>query len=148
MPRSTGYQSLIIRLKALGSKYISWSPQCIDSHITKAIIKNAPIDYLFVQYYNTPFCSAKSFINNPSSTGFQDSFTYYATSRPGIKVLIGLPASTAAANPDHYLTIAQVHTLLATFGSNANFAGIDLWEATQSQLNLICGREYATWMKM
>jgi Chitin recognition protein len=139
---------MIAQLKAIGTTYISWAPQCIDYHLTANIIRNSAIDFLFVQFYNTPYCSALSYINNPSTSGFTSSFNEYADSKPGIKVFIGLPASPEGANPGNYLDVAQVSTLLNSFGSNVAFGGISLWEATVSQENRICNMDYATWMKM
>lgn len=52
-----------------------------------------------------------------------------------------------AASSGDYLSQAEAKDLVQRFSPNAKWGGIMLWESTYSQNNVVCGKEYATWMK-
>ena len=77
--KSRGYADMINHFKsdlfptASGTYYISGAPQCVvpDAHLDDAV-QNSPFDFLFVQFYNTPQCSARAGYNGltTSTTNF------------------------------------------------------------------------------
>ncbi|KAF1807936.1 glycoside hydrolase, partial [Eremomyces bilateralis CBS 781.70] len=152
---SRGYADLINYLKDYcfpagpNEYYISAAPQCIvpDSHLSDAL-EHSWIDFVFVQFYNTALCSAR--------TGLTDmaAFTYNAWSdhpsrNPNVRYYIGLPASTEAIFTDksYYLSPAEAFTIASDYYTDDKFGGIMLWESTYSKRNQICGKEYAYYMK-
>ncbi|PGH12653.1 hypothetical protein AJ79_04151 [Helicocarpus griseus UAMH5409] len=156
---SFGYTTMVHRLRALfeedSSKkyYISAAPQCVPDDRQLAVpIVNSYFDFIFVQFYNTAACSARSWVENPVSSGF--SFGQWVdvvkrSPNPSAKIYVGLPASTAAAIEGFYLTPSEVHPLVETYMNKypAHFGGIMLWEATQSDNNKVNGKSYADNMK-
>lgn len=93
------------------SYVISGAPQCVVPDASMGdMIFNSPFDYLFIQYYNTPTCSARGLISGyPPADGRNQYFTFDAwrqVTRVGFsqsiqsKLLIGLPASADAADND------------------------------------------------
>jgi chitinase len=79
----------------LKQNYISGAPQCAtpDVHLADAIA-NSWFDFIFVQFYNTPECSARAAVNYGQGTGSDDiSFDAWAkvpSLNPNVKVYIGL----------------------------------------------------------
>ncbi|KAF2502937.1 glycoside hydrolase [Lophium mytilinum] len=97
--KSRGYADMINHFKndlyptAAGTYYISGAPQCItpDSHLDDAML-NAPFDFLYVQFYNTPSCSARAAYNGLSTFTF-DSWVSRVTTlsaNKNAKVYLGL----------------------------------------------------------
>ncbi|GAB7351890.1 hypothetical protein MBLNU459_g2434t2 [Dothideomycetes sp. NU459] len=129
--------------------YISGAPQCVvpDAHLS-TVVAAAHFDFLFVQYYNTPRCSARQAISSGSGfTGYQN-WQSVDSYNKDVKLYMGLPGSTDGGNsPTFYLTPAEVQTLVGEIYSDSRFGGIMLWEATYAAENIICSRDYATWMK-
>ncbi|KAJ9660973.1 hypothetical protein H2201_006701 [Coniosporium apollinis] len=163
--QSQHYADMVNHLKSEcfprdGSKqyYISGAPQCItpDSHLADAIA-NSPFDFLFVQFYNTPQCSARAGYNHMSGGQFDISFDDWvnkvASGNPNRRIYLGLPASTAGlppgSNPDYYLTPCEASKLIEKYMKlyPEAFGGVMLWEAQANINNVIEGKDYATWMK-
>jgi chitinase len=91
--------------------FISGAPQCVVPDASMGdMIFNSPFDYLFIQYYNTPTCSARGKISGYSpANGRNQYFTFDAwkqVTQVGFsqsirsKLFIGLPASVDAADND------------------------------------------------
>ncbi|KXL44414.1 MAG: glycoside hydrolase family 18 protein [Acidomyces sp. 'richmondensis'] len=158
--KTNGYAAMITHFKNVlfpqdtsKNYYISGAPQCTlpDAHYT-TVMKNAWFDFLWIQFYNTPACSARAGIQKLNGKGTNDiSFSAWEQStslNPNVKYYIGLPASKSASNDaTYYLTPAEVQRLVQNFGKTSGFGGIMLWEATYDQNNTICGDEYSVWMK-
>jgi chitinase len=134
--------------------YLSGSPQCSypDPHLNAAI-NQAHFDFLFIQFYNTPACSARAGVNHKKASQPDISFVQWAKALKGTgtKIFFGLPASSDAAPafPNHYLAPKAVQTLLKRFMPNYSkqIGGISLWEATYARNNVICNAQYFHWMK-
>ena len=89
--------------------FLSGAPQCVvpDSNMGDMIF-NAPFDYLFIQFYNTPNCAARGEIsgylpeygrNQYFSFDAWRQFTGISFSQSSrAKLFIGLPSSAAAAS--------------------------------------------------
>jgi len=111
----------------------------------------------FVQFYNTPMCSARAHLNHSYGADGGDptdiSFTAWAqwvaanSSNTGAKIFLGLPASPAGTYDDMYLSPAEALEVAADFFSTPSFGGIMLWEATLSENNTVDGKSYAKNMK-
>lgn len=106
--------------------YISGAPQCVVPDASMGdMIFNSPFDYLFIQYYNTPTCSARGKISGyPPADGRNQYFTFDAwrqVTRVGYsqsiksKLLIGLSASPDAADNDqpYYCTLTIMSVAIA-----------------------------------
>jgi chitinase len=153
--KTNGYVKMITTFKktlypqdAMKPYYISGAPQCIvpDQHFA-GVVENAWFDFLFVQYYNTAACSARQAITSGTFKGYND-WTGVKSLNGDIKLFVGLPGSTAAAsNASYYLQPSEVKTLVSKVYSNTRFGGIMVWEATYAANNVICNRNYLTWMK-
>ncbi|KAL1583366.1 hypothetical protein WHR41_08075 [Cladosporium halotolerans] len=155
--KSRGYATMINRLKntqfpkdTSKSYYISGAPQCPlpDEHLSGPIA-NAWFDMLFVQFYNNPSCSGRAAVNYAAGDSFLK-WTQATSKNANVKIYFGLPASTKAVEAQSaadYLSPAEAKDLIQRFSPNAKWGGIMLWESTYSQNNVICGQEYATWMK-
>ncbi|KAH1275310.1 Endochitinase A1 [Aspergillus fumigatus] len=132
--------------------YLSAAPQCIipDAQLSDAIF-NAAFDFIWIQYYNTAACSAKSFIDTSLGTFNFDAWVTVlkASASKDAKIYVGLPASETAANQGYYLTPDEVESLVSTYMDRYpdTFGGIMLWEATASENNQIDGAPYADHMK-
>lgn len=143
------------------SYYISASPQCLvpDQHLSLAI-ETSWFDFLFIQFYNTPQCSARAFFDHsfgayggpPTDISF-DAWVEYVLKfsfNPDVKLFLGLPADeTAAYNPEHYLTREEAKEILHHFQCKypENFSGAMLYEATYSDNNSLNGESYAQTLK-
>ncbi|PGH28370.1 chitinase, partial [[Emmonsia] crescens] len=155
-----GYATMVNRLRSRyredpGKKYyISAAPQCPPDDKQLAVpIMTSYFDFIFVQFYNTYYCSARSWVTNPRRSEF--SFDEWVkvikrSPNPSARIYIGLAASVNATYDDnYYLSPLEVLPLAATFMTKhpKNFGGIMLWEATYSENNQINGKSYADHMK-
>ncbi|KAG9943618.1 glycoside hydrolase, partial [Aureobasidium melanogenum] len=153
--KTNGYVKMITTFKntlypqdSMKPYYISGAPQCIvpDAHFA-SVVENAWFDFLFIQYYNTAACSARQAISSGTFKGYND-WTGVQSKNADLKLYVGLPGSTAAASDaSYYLQPSEVKTLISKVYSNARFGGIMVWESTYAGNNVICNRNYLTWMK-
>ena len=133
--------------------YISGSPQCVvpDAHLADAI-KKVQFDFLFVQFYNTPQCSARSFFE-PRGDGaitFDQWAEFVRASGSRAKLFLGLPGSTAAVEDGRmYLEPSEAESLLEYFQCRHpdTFGGLMIYDATASENNLVNDMPYADYLK-
>ncbi|RMZ83860.1 hypothetical protein DV737_g1516, partial [Chaetothyriales sp. CBS 132003] len=129
-----------------GGYYLSAAPQCLTSDIMAPMIQGAYFDYVWVQYFNTPQCSARNFFDQDetrSAIGFDTwAAVLQQSANPNVPLFIGLPGSSAAVPtyPDNALSVAEATLLIDTFACsgtspNARFGGIMLWDATYALNN-------------
>lgn len=135
--------------------YLSGAPQCVlpDVHFTSVLTK-AWFDFIWVQFYNTPQCSARAGINNQNGSNKNQDISYTnwtmsSSLNTNVKYYIGLPASTAAAPNDQssYLTLAEGQQTMKRFYGNNLFGGVMLFEATYARNNTVCGKDQLSWYK-
>jgi chitinase len=144
------YQYLISKLRsnfasdASNKYYITGAPQCpIPEPNMGVIVTTSQFDYLWVQFYNNPYCS------NGGKINFDDWVSYVAgTPSASAKIFLGLPASTLAATgtasgAKYYVDPSGLATLVNQYGSNPSFGGVMLWSAGWSDLNVNNGCTYA-----
>ncbi|TIA30331.1 glycoside hydrolase [Aureobasidium pullulans] len=153
--KTNGYVKMIQTFKntlfpkdSMKPYYISGAPQCIvpDEHFA-TVVASAWFDFLFVQYYNTAACSARQAVTSGTFKGYND-WAGVKSFNTDVKLYVGLPGSTAAASDaSYYLKPSEVKSLVSKVYSNSRFGGIMVWEATYAANNVICNRNYLTWMK-
>ncbi|PSK46074.1 Chitinase 1 [Elsinoe australis] len=158
--RTRGYVKMIQTLKQTlyptdksKTYYITGSPQCLvpDAHFAK-VVSSAWFDYLYIQFYNTPLCSARAGVNYIEGASSID-ISYSKWSKvtffnKNLKIYIGVPGSKTASNSlDYYLPPLEANLLIKKYYSDAKFGGVMLWEATYAMSNVVCGKNYPTWIK-
>ncbi|KAI1761278.1 carbohydrate-binding module family 18 protein [Hypoxylon sp. FL1150] len=144
-----GYIALVQQLRAnYGSAagvsyFVTASPQCVvpDANL-QGVLQQAIFDMLFVQYYNTPQCSAASWVGanadytpgGPVTTGgfTYDTWTSWLSSTPSkdAKLFIGLLGSNAAGSASSMLTVPQARNIIDAYYYRSNFAGVSIWDVT------------------
>ncbi|KAK2749016.1 putative class III aminotransferase [Colletotrichum kahawae] len=162
---SEGYIAMLTLLRsffATASKpyYLTGAPQCIvpDANMGD-MITAIPFDMIFVQFYNTPACSAATWTaSNPSYTPGQATqqagFTYdtwaqwlSTTASSAAKLYITLPASPDAASQGNYITHEQAKNLIDAYYCRSSFGGVAVWEATRGDANPYNGKSFQATMK-
>ncbi|CCF47599.1 chitinase [Colletotrichum higginsianum] len=106
-----------------------------------AMISAAKFDMIFVQFYNTPSCSAATWASsNPS---------YWLSNTPSrdAKVFITLPGSPDAANPGNYINHEQARNIISAYYCRPSFGGVAVWEATRGASNPYNGKSFQATMK-
>lgn len=144
-----------------GTFYLTASPQCVvpDANL-KDVLSATAFDMLFIQYYNTPQCSARRWATaNPSykpgatftTAGFTyDAWTTWLAGTPSrnARLYITLPGSDAAASPGNVLTVTQASNLLNAYYCRTSFGGVAVWEATYAAANVAGRRNFYQNMKV
>ena len=151
---SVGYIAMLTQLRnhfqSASKQYIiTGAPQCIvpDANMG-TMIAAVQFDIIWVQFYNTPYCSARAWVDaNPSYTipgpeapsrfGFNDWVNFLVgTASANAKLYIGLPGSPSAAGaPSNYLNPTELSNIVAAYFCKPNFGGLMIWEATAAENN-------------
>ncbi|KAI4157865.1 MAG: hypothetical protein L6R39_000594 [Caloplaca ligustica] len=133
--------------------YISGSPQCVipDAHLAHPI-ETSWFDFLFIQFYNTPHCSARAYFDanygkqgdEPSHISFDAWVGFIRTMamNKDVKLYLGLPAAPStqlAYDIKMYIAPDDVINLIELFQCRypQEFGGIMVYEATYSEQNQI-----------
>ncbi|KAG9309716.1 glycoside hydrolase family 18 protein [Chiua virens] len=137
----TGYTAFLTALRTLmngGNKqyYITAAPQCPypDAYIGTTL--NAfGFDAVYVQFYNN-YCELSNFGNtNDWDFGTWDNWATTVSPNRNVKVYIGAPASSTAAN-NGYVSASTLATIISqTKRQYASFGGVMLWDASQAYAN-------------
>jgi chitinase len=101
--------------------YLSAAPQCpIPDLEWSDGIKNAVFDYVWVQFYNSPACSANVYVPDvDNGFNFADWVQAIKNSvNPTVQLFIGLVASPAVT--PNYVTPGTVYSMVAEY--NAKFS--------------------------
>ncbi|KAL8683102.1 MAG: hypothetical protein Q9186_000916 [Xanthomendoza sp. 1 TL-2023] len=166
-----GYGTMIDALRVLFAAntkkeyYISGSPQCVipDAHLAHPI-ETSWFDFLFIQFYNTPQCSARAYFDasygrkndgdKPSSISFDTWVGFVRTTamNKDVKLYIGLPAAPLTAlayDTKMYIAPDDVINLIDLFQCRypKEFGGIMVFEATYSEQNLIDNKPFVDVIK-
>ncbi|KAK1993950.1 chitin recognition protein [Colletotrichum falcatum] len=163
---SAGYIALVSTLRnfyasATKRYYLTGAPQCIVPDASMAaMISNVKFDMIFVQFYNTPSCSAATWVSsNPfyapgqsfQGAGFTfDSWVQWLSNTPSrdAKVFITLPGSPDAANQGNYINHGQAKNLISAYYCRPSFGGVAVWEATRGASNPYNGKSFQATMKL
>lgn len=159
---TSGYTQMINRFKNTlfpldksKSYYLSGAPQCVlpDVHFTN-VLNRAWFDFIWVQFYNTPQCSARAGINNQNGANRNLDISYTnwtksASLNSNVKYYLGLVAAPqAAGDGSYFLTLAEAQrTIQRFYGTTSLFGGVMLYEATYAKNNSVCGKDQLTWHK-
>ncbi|KAI1374212.1 carbohydrate-binding module family 18 protein [Hypoxylon crocopeplum] len=161
-----GYTALATQLRtnyntATGQTfYLTASPQCVvpDANL-RGVLQQGVFDMLFIQYYNTPQCSAATWAANNANykpggafntAGFTfDTWTTWLASTPSknARLFIGLPGSSSAASAVSVVGTAQAQNLIDAYYCRSNFGGVGVWEATYAAANVASGLNFYQNMK-
>jgi chitinase len=156
------YITMINRLQTLFAGYkkavptsktflITAAPQCVVKDVNMGdMIIGAQFDMIFVQFYNTAACSARTWVTaNPNyattrreiTSGFSydswvSAITASGSKSSAAKIYIGLPGnSTAVSTSSYYLSSAEVKPLVQSYWCHPNFGGLMIWEAMYAEKN-------------
>lgn len=164
-----GYGTMIDTLRTyfaadpLKQYYISGAPQCVipDAHLAHPI-ETSWFDFLFIQFYNTPQCSARAYFDanygrqgdQPSVISFDAWVGFIRTTamNKDVKLYIGLPAAPlpqVVYDTKMYIAPDDVYNLIDVFQCRypKEFGGIMVFEATYSEQNLIDNKPYVDVIK-
>ncbi|DAA76900.1 TPA_exp: putative endochitinase [Trichophyton benhamiae CBS 112371] len=141
--------------------YLSAAPQCVlpDGNLGN-VISSSAFDFIFVQFYNTPSCSAFNWAQNPSKSGFTfDSWVQFirkGASR-NAKLFIGLVGDHTRVSPhgeytkddSNYLALPDADKLIKAYMNKyrANFGGVMIWDALTSDENKLVTGTYSSNIK-
>ena len=127
------YSDFVNALKVLdGSVLISAAPQCpLPDEWHDDAIKNAEFDYISIQFYNN-YCSVGT-----SAFNIGDWSTSVNTNskNTNVKLLIGAPASSAAAGSGYISAESLVNLYTESSQTYGNVDGIMLWSVGNSDAN-------------
>ncbi|KKY29336.1 putative acidic endochitinase se2 [Diaporthe ampelina] len=138
------------------------APQCaVPDASMGQLIATVAFDALFIQFYNTPACSARGWVTaNPDYTpgtrpasagGF--TFDTWATAVAGgassaAKLYIGLPGSADAVDDtSYYLNQTESKSLVDAYFCNRQFGGVAVYDASYADENLYNGQTFTQWIK-
>jgi chitinase len=149
---SVGYINMISTLRALfltnpcKEYIITGAPQCtVPDAIMDTMIQTVQFDALWIQYYNTDACSARTWVKgntalNNTGKSTTAGFTYdnwVARTATGAsknaKLYIGLPGTPGDAAYGHsndFLWPTEAKNLIKTYVKDTRFGGVMIWEAT------------------
>ena len=161
---SQHYETMVDRLRNKYAEdpertyYISGAPQCVipDAHLAEAI-QTSWFDFLFVQFYNTPECSARAYFDHKyrgsnhdiSYDGWVD-YVQKKSLNKGAKVFLGLPAAKEASNNENeYLSPGEADEIINHFQCKypEQFGGVMLYDAHYSDGNRHNGKTYCESVK-
>ncbi|EIW80350.1 glycoside hydrolase family 18 protein [Coniophora puteana RWD-64-598 SS2] len=138
---TTGYSAFVTALRTLmdgGDKsyYITAAPQCPfpDAYLGTTL-DEVGFDAVYVQFYNN-YCGVNDYGNsNDWDYSLWDNWATNTSPNKNVKVYIGAPASSTAANSG-YVDAATLGSILqATKAQYASFGGAMLWDASQAYAN-------------
>ncbi|OAL65648.1 hypothetical protein A7C99_2746 [Trichophyton rubrum] len=141
--------------------YLSAAPQCaLPDRNLGNLISSSAFDFIFVQFYNTPSCSAFNWAQNPSKSGFTlDSWVQFIRNGASrnAKLFIGLVGDQTRISPHgeytkddrNYLALPDADKLIKAYMNKyrANFGGIMIWDALTSDENQLVTGTYASNIK-
>lgn len=123
--------------------YLSAAPQCVyPDESVGDILKEAQIDFAFIQFYNNPCSLDKSFN--------WDTWTDFASNdspNKDIKLFIGLPGASSSAGSGYIAPNQLSGKITSDIKSNKNFGGISLWDASSAFGNKDGGNTFASSVK-
>ena len=114
------------------------------------MIRDAKFDWLFIQFYNNPDCSADNYRDgkkqNFNFDAWRDSVNEGASK--GAQLFIGLPASKQASTGDDsgskfYLKPNDMMGLVNEYKTHDSFGGVMMWDAGNSDTVKDGGCNYA-----
>ncbi|KAF8214312.1 glycoside hydrolase superfamily, partial [Mycena galopus ATCC 62051] len=131
---STGYAAFANEIRTLWASapkryYLSAAPQCPypDAWVGNAL-STVPFDFVNVQFYKPLIIPGKRTDLVYQAFNFATWNTWAQSApNPNVKVFIGAPASTTAANPGEYVSASTLGSIALGVMGDSNFGGVMLW---------------------
>jgi chitinase len=101
-------------------------------------LNNAWFDFVWVQFYNN-YCSVQGSFNFDT----WDNWATTQSKNPNVKVYLGVPGSTTAANSG-YVPYTTLTSTIDSLKSYKSFGGVMMWDASQAYANTDASPNYAT----
>ncbi|KAJ6596411.1 glycoside hydrolase family 18 protein [Mycena vulgaris] len=126
---STGFAAFATQIHAnpisVTSYYLTAAPQCpFPDALVGSAIHAVGFDAIYVQFYN----GVKAYPGANWNFGTWDNWAKTVSPNPNVKVFIGAPASSTAANAGEYVAASTLGSIaLATRAQYSSFGGIMLW---------------------
>ncbi|KAI0236174.1 Chitinase 2, partial [Massospora cicadina] len=127
--------------------YITASPQCVypDRNLERILDTNY-LDALFIQFYNN-HCGVQSFEDKRSwNWNLWETWATHTSKNNGIKLFLGIPASSLAASSG-YAAPHQIFSILKAIRNSQHFGGVMIWDASQNENNLVRGKSISSHIK-
>lgn len=123
-------------------RVLTAAPQCVfpdaadDQFLSGA--EAVPMDAVLVQFYNN-YCGVQAFVpgattQNNFNFATWDQWARNGSANPGVKVLVGVPASATAAGSG-YLSAADLAPVLDYVKGFESFGGVMMWDISQAYAN-------------
>ncbi|KAF8920149.1 glycoside hydrolase superfamily [Mucidula mucida] len=138
---STGYVAFVNKIRSLSASaskayYITAAPQCVfpDAYLG-SVISAVGFDAIYVQFYNN-WCGLQNYANdNAWNFGTWDNWAKTSSPNANVKIYIGAPASSTAANTG-YVDAGTLSTIAQeTRSKYSSFGGVMFWDASQAYAN-------------
>ncbi|KAJ6542369.1 glycoside hydrolase family 18 protein [Mycena vulgaris] len=131
---STGYAAFATKIRALSAGaskqyYLTAAPQCPfpDAYVGSAI-NTVGFDAIYVQFYNNIWKAFNHSWMYDWNFDTWDNWAQTVSPNPNVKIFIGAPASSTAANAGEYVDATTLGSIaLATRADYSSFGGIMLW---------------------
>ncbi|TBU43180.1 glycoside hydrolase [Dichomitus squalens] len=135
------FDSFVNRIRSLASSaskqyYVTGAPQCPYPDAYMSTVLNAvAFDAVYVQFYNN-YCGLPNF-NDSNSWDFSswDDWAKNTAVNKDVKIYIGAPASSTAANSGYVDASTLANIALETRSQYSSFGGVMLWDASQAYVN-------------
>lgn len=117
--------------------YLSAAPQCVypDASDQSFIDGQVYFDWIQVQFYNN-WCGVANY-NNQWAWDWNtwDNWAKTVSSNRNVKVLLGIPANTGAANGGQYQSGSILSEAIASSKATSSFGGVMMWDMSQLYQN-------------
>lgn len=138
---STGYIAFVKKIRALSDGadkpyYITAAPQCPfpDAYLGD-VLNGAEFDAVYVQFYNNA-CGVDHYDDaNAWNFAAWDDWAKNTSPNKDVKVFVGAPADTTAANSGYVAPDVLGKIATETMAKYDSFGGIMLWDASQAYAN-------------
>lgn len=141
---------MVAMFRALNSSIlITASPECPTTagwFKMSQLIAEAPLDALFIQFYNNPMCDHIEGTADSDRFNFDDWENVIATSKNSkdASLYIGLAANRSNSA---YVPPDVLETIIRKYQNKPHFGGIALWDMYQGSVNEVDGRSYNEWIR-
>ncbi|KZV72987.1 carbohydrate-binding module family 5 protein [Peniophora sp. CONT] len=118
------------------SYYVTAAPQCPFPDAWLGTALNAvAFDAVYVQFYNNGGCNVDQYSGGGFTFSQWDNWAKTTSPNPNVKIFIGAPASSSAANNGYVDAAALGSIVEATRSQYSSFGGVMLWDASQAYAN-------------
>lgn len=142
-PFANQLRSLMDSATSSGDKkyYLSAAPQCPYPDLADEQMLNGGVffDLIYVQFYNNP-CGLNSFVAGSSTQNSYnfatwDNWAKTVSANPNVKVLIGAPGATGAANAGYYVSATVLGSIISYSKQFSSFGGVMIWDMSEVYSN-------------